>query len=77
MASGSERETSRGLLEFEADQKHFEIGGVSVGGQPGVTPTVLIGSIFYHGHKILVNQAVGLRCIQRSWRSAAPCATAL
>lgn len=59
MALGSEQETSKGLLEFEADQKRFEIGNVAVGGQPGVTPTVLIGSIFYHGHKIIVDEDKG------------------
>lgn len=45
-----------GLLEFEAEQKTFEIAGVRVGGQPGLLPTVLIGSIFYHGHNIFVDE---------------------
>lgn len=30
-----------------------------LGGQPGERPTVLIGTIFYHGHKILVNETTG------------------
>ncbi|MDP7017629.1 MAG: tetrahydromethanopterin S-methyltransferase subunit H [Pirellulaceae bacterium] len=48
--------TQRGLLDFRTNQKAFEIGGVRVGGQPGVLPTVLIGSIFYHGDKIFVDE---------------------
>ncbi len=59
MASGSEKGPTRGLLEFEAEQKSFEIGGVTIGGQPGIQPTVLIGSIFYHGHKITVDEDKG------------------
>jgi tetrahydromethanopterin S-methyltransferase subunit H len=45
-------ENERGLLKFQAEQQTFEVGGVQIGGQPGVVPTVLIGSIFYHGHNI-------------------------
>ncbi len=40
------------LLDFAAEQRTFDVGGVKVGGQPGNRPTVLIGSIFYHGHGI-------------------------
>ena len=58
MAS-SEHETKRGLLRFEADQKTFEFGGVPVGGQPGVRPVVLVGSIFYHGQKIIIDENEG------------------
>lgn len=36
-----------------SNQKIVEIGGVTIGGIPGQNPTVLIGSIFYHGHKII------------------------
>jgi tetrahydromethanopterin S-methyltransferase subunit H len=59
MAPASEGEVQRKLLEFRAEQKKFEIGGVTVGGQPGVRPCVLIGSIFYHGHKINTDEARG------------------
>lgn len=59
MASGLDKEAARGLLEFRAEQKTFEIGGVRIGGQPGVRPTVLIGSIFYHGHKIIIDEDRG------------------
>ena len=43
-------------MEFQSKQQTFDIGGVRIGGQPGVLPTVLIGSIFYHGHKIFVDE---------------------
>lgn len=52
-------EEMRGLLEFQAEQKTFAIGGVNVGGQPGVCPTVLIGSMFYHGHDVLIDEDRG------------------
>jgi len=48
------------LLKFERNQQAFEIGsGVVVGGQPGEFPTVLIGSIFYSGHKIVRDHMKG------------------
>ena len=47
------------MLRFRTQQKVFEIGGVKVGGQPGENPTVLIGSIFYYGHKVVVNEKTG------------------
>ncbi len=59
MSDPSEASAQHGLLEFTADQKTFQIGGVGVGGQPGVQPTVLIGSIFYHGHKVVVDEDQG------------------
>jgi tetrahydromethanopterin S-methyltransferase subunit H len=48
-----------GFLQFEAEQLTFEIGGTRIGGQPGVRPTVLIGTIFYHGHKIITDEDQG------------------
>jgi len=47
------------MLKFKKQQKTFEIGKVKVGGQPGENPTVLIGSIFYHGHKIVLDENTG------------------
>lgn len=47
------------MLKFKAPQKVFEIGGVKIGGQPGENPTVLIGSIFYRGHKIVLDEKIG------------------
>lgn len=50
---------STGLLQFRVPQKTFEIAGVRVGGQPGVRPTVLVGSMFYHGHKVTTDEDRG------------------
>lgn len=48
------------MLKFERNQQTFEIGsGIVVGGQPGEFPTVLIGSIFYSGHKIVRDPSKG------------------
>lgn len=46
-------------LEFEATQQQFDVGSTRVGGQPGLRPTVLIGSVFYHGHDVLVDEERG------------------
>ena len=40
------------MFKFCAKQKKYKIGKVSIGGFPGKTPTVLVGSIFYSGQKI-------------------------
>jgi tetrahydromethanopterin S-methyltransferase subunit H len=50
---------AKGFLQFAAEQKSFDIGGVKVGGQPGVRPTVLVGTVFYHGHKVLRDDGHG------------------
>jgi len=47
------------MLKFKTQQKVFEIGKVRVGGQPGENPTVLVGSIFYRGHKIVSDEKTG------------------
>jgi len=48
------------LLKFVKMQKIFKIGDVSVGGQPGELPTVLIGSLFHVGHKIVEDRISGI-----------------
>jgi tetrahydromethanopterin S-methyltransferase subunit H len=48
------------MFKFSAEQKIFEIGGVKIGGQPGQLPTVLIGSIFYHGDKVVKDAKNGV-----------------
>jgi tetrahydromethanopterin S-methyltransferase subunit H len=47
------------MFKFEKEQKIFDIAGVKVGGQPGQLPTVMIGSIFYHKHKIVEDEKNG------------------
>lgn len=48
------------MFRFERNQKIFEIGGVKVGGQPGELPTVLIGSLFHRGHRIVKDRRLGV-----------------
>ena len=48
------------MFRFEKEQKIFEIGKMKIGGQPGELPTVLIGSIFYAGHKIVTDEKKGI-----------------
>ncbi len=52
-------DAGRGLLQFQTAQKTFDIGGTKVGGLPGVRPVVLIGSLFYHGQKIVIDGSRG------------------
>ncbi len=47
------------MFRFEREQKIFDIAGVKVGGQPGQLPTVMIGSIFYHKHRIVKDERKG------------------
>jgi tetrahydromethanopterin S-methyltransferase subunit H len=37
------------LFSFTKEQKVFDISGISVGGQPGMYPTVLFGGLFFKG----------------------------
>ena len=48
------------MLNFASSQKVYNIGGVELGGQPGERPTVLIGSIFFAGHRIVHDPVRGL-----------------
>jgi tetrahydromethanopterin S-methyltransferase subunit H len=47
------------MWTFGTEQKVSQIGNVSVGGLPGQNPTVLIGSIFYAKHSIIVDESKG------------------
>ena len=48
------------MQKYETEQQVFEIDGVTFGGQPGQHPTVLCGSIFYDGHKIVSDGVEGV-----------------
>ena len=48
------------MFKFEKEQKIFEIAGVKVGGQPGQLPTVMMGSIFFHGDKLVKDDKEGI-----------------
>ena len=47
------------ILEFDCPQQALEIGNVTIGGEPGINPSVLIGSIFYHGHDVVTDENAG------------------
>ncbi|MFX1579590.1 MAG: tetrahydromethanopterin S-methyltransferase subunit H [Promethearchaeota archaeon] len=47
------------MRPFKAEQQSFEIGGVRIGGQPGTNPTVMIGSMFYKGQKLVSDDKQG------------------
>ncbi len=48
------------MFEYSARQITYEIHGVKIGGEPGHFPTVMIGSMFYSGDKIVSNHVEGL-----------------
>ncbi len=48
------------MFRFKKEQRIFEIGGVRIGGQPGELPTVLIGSLFHEGHRIVKDRDLGI-----------------
>ncbi|OLN31947.1 [methyl-Co(III) glycine betaine-specific corrinoid protein]--tetrahydrofolate methyltransferase MtgA [Desulfosporosinus metallidurans] len=48
------------MVKYTSEQHVYDINGVKVGGQPGQYPTVLIGSIFYRGHKIVQDGMKGI-----------------
>jgi len=48
------------MIKFTQQQKSYQIGDVIVGGQPGEKPTVLIGTIFYSGHRIVSDIEKGI-----------------
>jgi len=48
------------MSRFSSKQKNYDIGGVEIGGQPGERPTVLIGSIFHAGHRIVQDPMRGI-----------------
>jgi tetrahydromethanopterin S-methyltransferase subunit H len=54
------------MYRFEKEQKIFQIGKIKIGGQPGELPTVLIGSIFYDGHKAVQDPKKGIFDTQKS-----------
>jgi tetrahydromethanopterin S-methyltransferase subunit H len=47
------------MFKFQKEQQVFDVGGVKIGGQPGQLPTVMVGSIFYSGHKLVKDEKRG------------------
>ncbi|MHA1772114.1 MAG: tetrahydromethanopterin S-methyltransferase subunit H [Candidatus Thorarchaeota archaeon] len=48
------------MFAFEKEQVVYTIGEVRIGGSPGENPTVLAGSIFYEGDKIVEDAVHGV-----------------
>lgn len=48
------------MFRYKIPQKTFQIGKIKIGGQLGELPTVLIGSIFYKGQKIVKDEEEGI-----------------
>lgn len=48
------------MFRFDKEQVVIDVAGVEVGGQPGEYPTVLAGTIFYGGHKIISDEKAGV-----------------
>lgn len=48
------------MFRFKSKQSIVNVAGVKFGGQPGELATVLCGTIFYQGHKIVENEELGL-----------------
>jgi tetrahydromethanopterin S-methyltransferase subunit H len=47
------------MFTFDTEQEIHDINGTEVGGQPGETPTLLVGSIFYKGDPVLEDPKTG------------------
>jgi tetrahydromethanopterin S-methyltransferase subunit H len=47
------------LFRFKREQSVVNVSGVKFGGQPGELPTVLCGTIFYQGQKIVHDEELG------------------
>jgi tetrahydromethanopterin S-methyltransferase subunit H len=48
------------VFDFSAKQKTYEISGVKIGGDPGLAPTVMVGSMFYNGHTVVKDPSEGV-----------------
>ncbi|MFX0116019.1 MAG: tetrahydromethanopterin S-methyltransferase subunit H, partial [Candidatus Hodarchaeota archaeon] len=48
------------MFRYEKEQTIIKIGNIEIGGQPGELPTVLIGTLFYKGHKIVRDPQRGI-----------------
>src|SRR4030043_1275487 len=48
------------MIKFNTPQHVYQVGKVKIGGQPGELPTVLIGSIFWLGQKMVQDANKGI-----------------
>ena len=47
------------MFVFKKEQRVFDFGGVTIGGQPGENPAVLVGGLFFKGQSIVENTREG------------------
>ncbi|MHC1709686.1 MAG: hypothetical protein AB9819_04700 [Methanomassiliicoccales archaeon] len=47
------------MYKFQTAQRELSIGGVKVGGQPGKRRTMLVGSLFYPRHSVVLDPRQG------------------
>ena len=57
------------MFVFKKEQKAFDFGGVTIGGQPGENPTVLVGGLFFAGQPIVEDTKKGLfdKAVAKEW----------
>jgi len=57
------------MFVFKKEQKAFDFGGVTIGGQPGENPTVLVGGLFFAGQPIVEDTKEGLfdKAVAKEW----------
>lgn len=48
------------MFDYQVNQKTYEISGIKIGGIPGLSPTVMVGSMFYNGHTVVESAANGI-----------------
>ena len=48
------------MFDYSVEQKTYEISGVKIGGQPGLVPTCMVGSMFYNGDPLVENHEKGI-----------------
>jgi tetrahydromethanopterin S-methyltransferase subunit H len=59
MGTPADREEDMKSFRLTKEQTVCDIAGVKVGGQPGTNPTVLIGSMFHKGDRLVANRKEG------------------
>jgi tetrahydromethanopterin S-methyltransferase subunit H len=47
------------MFTFDTEQEVYDINGTKIGGQPGETPTLMVGSIFYKGDPVQEDPKTG------------------
>jgi tetrahydromethanopterin S-methyltransferase subunit H len=57
------------VFVFKKEQQVFDFGGISIGGNPGENPTVLIGGLFFKGQSIMEDTREGLfdKKVAKEW----------